>query len=40
MTHEARFKYDLESLWGIEWTEALEDEVNISSPEFSMPTAN
>ncbi|KAL3989266.1 Oligomerization domain family protein [Acanthocheilonema viteae] len=40
MTREARFKYDLESLWGIGWTETLEDEVNISNPEFSMPAIN
>ncbi|CAG9532199.1 unnamed protein product [Cercopithifilaria johnstoni] len=40
MTREARFKYDLESLWGIGWMETLGDEVNISNPEFLMPATN
>ncbi|KAM3729204.1 Mitochondrial assembly of ribosomal large subunit protein [Dirofilaria immitis] len=40
MTHEARLKYDLESLWGIGWLETLEDEINISKPEYPIPAAN
>ncbi|VDK86722.1 unnamed protein product [Litomosoides sigmodontis] len=40
MTREARFKYDLESLWGIGWMETMEDEVDISSPTFPMPVIN
>lgn len=40
MTREARLKYDLESLWGIGWMETLEDEADISNPEFPMPAAS
>lgn len=40
MTREARFKYDLESLWGIGWMETIEDEVDVSSPAFPIPATN
>lgn len=36
MTHEARLKYDLESLWGIGWMEIYD----VADPEFPMPFVN
>ncbi|VDN08241.1 unnamed protein product [Thelazia callipaeda] len=32
MSHEARLKYDLESLWGIGWEESLDDDVDLNIP--------